>query len=262
MDMEAARIQRRPDLEDPGDSLAEEIARMEIVDQVRDGALAARYRRLAPEGRWFRCSESRTTLQPLSQRIMRPIGVVYDNLRNETFSAVHGFAIPSFVLQQILSTAGAMLIGVLIVIFLALLSAALTRNTSGGSFIDHITEQRASVLLNQPYYIAPVLCALVLGMLGRRSSRSRWAAWVWILPTAILVWNLLTWKGVGPPITAVYWRDVWANYFGSDCGGSECLYEVFVTIPFYTSVAYTFGWLFSGFLQRRKMAASHPTLAR
>ena len=33
------------------------------------------------------------------------------------------------------------------------------------------------MLLNQPYYIAPVLCGLVLGTLSRRLFRPRWAGW-------------------------------------------------------------------------------------
>jgi hypothetical protein len=154
------------------------------------------------------------------------------------------------VVQQIMSTPGAMLMGVLIVLPLALPGARPTKNTSGGNFIDHMIEQRISILLDQPYYAAPVLCALVLGVLSRRFSRSCWAGCVWILPLAILVWNLLTWEGAGPPTTAVYWSDVRANYFGADCGSSECLYELLVTMPFYTAVAYTLGWAVTGFLQR------------
>jgi hypothetical protein len=36
---------------------------------------------------------------------------------------------------------------------------------------------------------------------------------------------------------------VWNNFFGSDCGSSECLTEYRVTAPFYTSIAYSFGLL-------------------
>jgi hypothetical protein len=148
----------------------------------------------------------------------------------------------SFSIDQAMSTVGAIAIGVLIVLLVALLSAAFTKNASGGNFIDHVTEQRATMLLSQPYYIAPVLCGLVLGALSGRFFRTRWAGWVWFFPLIVLLWNLLTWKGAGAPTTALYWKDVWMNYFGEDCGGSECMYEVFVTMPFYTSVAYSVGW--------------------
>jgi hypothetical protein len=45
----------------------------------------------------------------------------------------------------------------------------------------------------------------------------------------VLSWNLLTWEGPpGSTRTAVYWVNVWSNHFGSDCDGSECMYEFFV----------------------------------
>jgi hypothetical protein len=162
-----------------------------------------------------------------------------------------------FFAHQLMSTIGAIVLGVLFVLLIALLSASLTRNTSGGNFIDHITQQPASTLLNQPYYVAPVLCGLALGALSRYFVRPRWAAWVWVLPMIILLWNLLTWKGAGPPTTAVYWEDVWGNYFGSDCGGSECMYEVFVTVPFYTSVAYSLGAITVCLLRNRNVTEHH-----
>jgi hypothetical protein len=40
---------------------------------------------------------------------------------------------------------------------------------------------------------------------------------------------MLTWRTGG---FRPYWKDVWNNYFGLDCGGSECAYEFFVTVPF------------------------------
>jgi hypothetical protein len=162
-----------------------------------------------------------------------------------------------FFAHQLMSTVGATVISVLIVLLFALFGASLKKNTSGGNFIDHITQQRVSMLLNQPYYVAPVLCALALGALSRRFVRPRWAAWVWVLPMIILLWNLLTWKGAGPPTTAVYWADVWADYFGSDCGGSECMYEVFVTVPFYTSAAYSLGAVAVCLLRNRDVAEHH-----
>jgi len=33
------------------------------------------------------------------------------------------------------------------------------------------------------------------------------------------------------------------NFFFARCGATECLYELFITAPFYTSAAYTLGWL-------------------
>jgi hypothetical protein len=76
----------------------------------------------------------------------------------------------------------------------------------------------------------------------------------------VLSWNLLTWEGPpGSTRTAVYWVNVWSNYFGSDCDGSECMYEFFVgPIPFYTSVAYSLGPVAARLVRSRNHAENHP----
>jgi len=148
--------------------------------------------------------------------------------------------LPSFLIQQLVSTVGAMIVGHLAGIIPAVLIAAVTKNTSGGNWVDHIADQPILRTVEEPYFAFPVITAFALGILSHRYFRSSSAVWVWVLPAIILVWNLFTWKtgGFHP-----YWPDVWNNYFGSDCGSSECVYELFVTAPFYTSLAYTLGWI-------------------
>jgi hypothetical protein len=149
-------------------------------------------------------------------------------------------ALPSFIAQQFLATVGAMVVGTVGAIIPSVLIAAVTKNTSGGNWVDHMVDQHILRAAGEPYFIFPVLAAFMLGLLSHRYSQSTSASWVWVLPTVILIWNLLTWKNGG---FRPYWPDVWNNYFGSDCGSSECMYELFVTAPFYASLAYTFGWL-------------------
>lgn len=145
-----------------------------------------------------------------------------------------------FVLHTVLSTLGANLVACLLVATCSVVTALVTRNTSGGNFIDHIGEQPSVHLFDQPYFVGPVIVGFVMGFVLHTWFRSRFAAWVWILPALILVWNLFTWH---PGFSRAYWPDVWENYFSGQCGSSECLYEQFVTCPFYTSVAYALGWL-------------------
>jgi hypothetical protein len=160
-----------------------------------------------------------------------------------------------FLLEQALSTAGAMLLAVIVVIAVAFLMAIVTKNNSGGDFGDHMVEQRVFVLFNEPYFVGAVLSGLILGALSRRWSQSCAAAWVWILPAVVLIWNVFTWKNGG---SAPYWSDVWNNYFSSHCNGSECLYEFFVTAPFLTSLAYTVGWIVKGCLGQHSLLKNRP----
>ena len=155
--------------------------------------------------------------------------------------------LPSFLVQQLVSTVGAMIVGNIVVIIPAVLVAAVTKNTSGGNWADQLADQQILRAGGEPHFVFPVLAAFVFGLVSHRYSRSLSAMWVWVLPLIIFVWNLFTWKNGG---FRPYWPDVWNNYFGSDCGSSECLYELFVTAPFYTSLAYTLGWLAKRALQK------------
>lgn len=161
---------------------------------------------------------------------------------------------PDFLFQQLASTAGAMVVGIIAGIIPAVLSSAVTKNTSGGNWVDHVADQPILRAVGEPYFALPVVAGILLGIFSSRFFRSSSAAWVWVLPTIILVWNLFTWQNGG---YRHYWPDVWNNYFGSQCGSSECLYENFVTAPFYTSLAYTLGWI-----ARRSMTAFKAILAK
>jgi hypothetical protein len=147
--------------------------------------------------------------------------------------------LPAFLIQQLISTVGAMVAGVLAALIPAALIAMATKNTSGGNWADHLAQQRILNAVEGPYFVFPILASCVFGALSRHYSRSIAARWVWVFPAIILIWNVFTWRNGG---YRPYWPDVWNNYFGSHCGSSECIYELFVTAPFYTSLAYTFGW--------------------
>lgn len=168
---------------------------------------------------------------------------------NEDFGLKSWFAsatVPSFVVQLLIATLGSIVTAIILVVIVAILIAAVTPNSSGGNFADHLADGRVFFLVDEPYYIAPVLIAFCLGFLARRFFRNRTGGWVWVVPAFFLLAGILSWQNGG---YRPYWPDVWNNYFGSDCGSSECLYEFFVTAPFYTSVAYTFGWVGKGLLQ-------------
>ncbi len=149
-------------------------------------------------------------------------------------------ALPSFVVQLVLSTVGAVLLGIVLVLVPALVIAAVTK-PPGSSLIDRMVDQSLfRVGVDNPYFAGPILAGFILGVLSHRWFRSSSAPWVWLLPAMILAFNVATWKS---HIARSNFSDAWANYFTSDCGASECLYEILITAPFYTSVAYTVGWI-------------------
>src|SRR5271155_5133230 len=94
-------------------------------------------------------------------------------------------ALPSFLIQQLVSTGGTMVVGVFAAIVPAALVAAVTKNTSGGNWADHLGEQPILRAVAEPYFFFPVMTGFVFGVVSHRYSRSSSAAWVWVLPTMI-----------------------------------------------------------------------------
>jgi len=150
-------------------------------------------------------------------------------------------SILEFVIQSIVATLGAFVLGTLCGLLPSIVVALLTKNAGPGNFVDHLVDQLIfRVLIDNPYFLAPIAVAFVLGLFSNRAWKTNSALWVWLFPTMILVWNVFLWKSYTNRSNLA---DAWANFFGSDCGGSECLYELFVTAPFYTSVAFSLGWI-------------------
>jgi hypothetical protein len=146
----------------------------------------------------------------------------------------------SFLTQLVLATFGAMLVGTAIPALIALAIAPITR-APNQALVDSIVKQPLFKFgADNPYFAGPIVTAILLGWFSRRFFRSRMAAVVWVLPSLLLLWNVVTWKSYSP---LSHWLDVRANFFTSDCGDSDCLYELLVTAPFYTSLAYSFGWV-------------------
>lgn len=168
--------------------------------------------------------------------------------RRETFRRFSGWAFLSFVFQLLLATVGSLIVGTLVALIPSAILAAIAQNASGGSFVDHV--------IDQPFFrwadnsnVLVILSAFALGTLASRVFRPRVGGLVWILPTTILLWNLFTWEGAGAFTRLPYWTAVWNNYF-AECGSSECLYKLFVTVPFYSSLAYSVGWICERLLPR------------
>jgi hypothetical protein len=153
---------------------------------------------------------------------------------------IFGNVVINFVIHQTISTVGSMLLGFVVVLIPAVFIALFAQAPNGFSFVDKVVGQPLFKLgTDNPYFIGPVLMAFILGWISRRSLESRAAAWVWVLPTLALVWNMMTWKSHS---SLPRWADVEANFFTANCGDSDCIYELFLAAPFYTSVAYSLSW--------------------
>jgi hypothetical protein len=97
--------------------------------------------------------------------------------------------------------------------------------------------QQASVsgrLLEEPFWVPEIVAGFCAGWFFYKRLPSKIALLAWIAPAVFLSWSAWSWHK-----TASMYDPTWDTYFGSHCGGSECLYQLLLTAPFYTSVAYS-----------------------
>ena len=93
-----------------------------------------------------------------------------------------------------------------------------------------------NVISGEPVFAPDIISGFVIGWLAYKRVPSRFAFVSWIVPGVILLWNAISWQR-----TMAQYDSTWSTFFGTGCGGSECMYELFFTGPFYTAIAYAAG---------------------
>jgi hypothetical protein len=103
-------------------------------------------------------------------------------------------------------------------------------------------------ITGEPIWLPEIIAGMFLGMLLYRRIASPFALLAWLPPAVFLSWSALSWHR-----TMAAYDSTWDTYFGKNCGGSECLYELLLTMPFYAAVGYSVGALFSGAQKARQL---------
>jgi len=125
-------------------------------------------------------------------------------------------------------------------------------------------------LTENPFYPVQIVVGVYFGwMLGRRLQH-RCMLWIWIIPLAILAYAF-----VAPPLVRPYASVLFrpedsiqarlSFYFGWGCQPREhCIKQLFITMPFYASVAYSLGALLARktSLKARENSGINATPAR
>lgn len=102
-----------------------------------------------------------------------------------------------------------------------------------------------STLSERPYFPVQITFALILGWLLGRALRHRSIVWAWVLPFLIVCYSVATATVVIP--TSVLARpggvqSRLSHYFGWGCQPADhCVDQLLITMPFYSSAAYSFG---------------------
>jgi hypothetical protein len=79
----------------------------------------------------------------------------------------------------------------------------------------------------EPIWFPEIAAGVLSGMFLYRRVPSGFAFIAWLPQAVFLLYSAISWQKA----MAIY-DSTWDTYFGRDCGGSECLYELFLTLPF------------------------------
>ena len=104
------------------------------------------------------------------------------------------------------------------------------------------------LLTENPFYPVQIVSGLYFGWLLGRRFNHRSMLWIWILPLAILIYAFAATPTLSPWASILARPDTVQSrlsyYFGWGCQPrARCLDQLLITMPFYASVAYSFGAL-------------------
>ena len=105
-------------------------------------------------------------------------------------------------------------------------------------------------LTGEPFWLPEIMAGLLLGWFAYETVPSKTAFFGWLVPGCFLLWKAWSWQRS----IAAYDDSTLDTYFGRNCGGSECLYQLFFTVPFYSSLSYSIG-AFSKYVEARRTEA-------
>ncbi len=101
------------------------------------------------------------------------------------------------------------------------------------------------ILTETPYFPIQISLALILGWLYSYSPYYKPMLWVWVLPFVILCYALIAIPNLFPALTSQVPQPAQtqlSHYFGYGCRPqNRCIDQTVITLPFYTSAAYTLG---------------------
>jgi uncharacterized membrane protein YgdD (TMEM256/DUF423 family) len=119
------------------------------------------------------------------------------------------------------------------------------------------------ILTGNPFFPVQISIALILGYLlsdclGRRSM-----LWVWVLPFLVLSYAVISVPTISPQLASTLLQagvvqSRLSHYFGWGCRTQDrCLDQILVTMPFYTSAAFSIGALVARNVEQRRERESH-----
>lgn len=137
--------------------------------------------------------------------------------------------------------------GIVAATIVTMLLAAVTESATGKKLYD--------IIFGGPFFFAFLTVGFCSGLGINSRLKSKSAQWVWVVQLcflAILMQDQIHWPGPQGVL-----HDIWLGYFGnSNCGETECVYELLGTWPLFSSVGYSIGSLAARPFARKKAAVT------
>ena len=116
-------------------------------------------------------------------------------------------------------------------------------------------ERTFGLIFQGPLFFAFLTVGFCSGLSINSGFKSNSAQWVWVVQLCFLA--ILMRDQFQSPGSQGVLHDIWFNYFGrSNCGGTECVYELFGTWPLFSSIGYSIGSLAARSFIRRNAATT------
>lgn len=133
-------------------------------------------------------------------------------------------------------------VGAILPVFLGLVGALLLMSLSLN--LQALIGPLLGLLVGEPFFPSQILLGLFLGWYLNGRLGHGFARWVWILPAIRLAYTIATWD-LHLYSTVSYWEDIRQElFFLAGRSSTEGIYQRWVTLPFYTSIAYSIGAYF------------------
>jgi len=105
-----------------------------------------------------------------------------------------------------------------------------------------------------PYYVFPLILALVAGYVSNVRFKGNHRYWVWVLPALYLAINLILWK-TSSVLVGNHWQAALNHFFA---GEPPYFPEQGITVPLYPSAAYSVGAILETWKRSKQASAKGP----
>jgi len=100
------------------------------------------------------------------------------------------------------------------------------------------------ILTETPYFPVQIVLAWFSGLYIARVFSRREMLWIWVIPTLVLIYGMMNIPNIATRPGVVSSLNPWSHFFGWGCNVRDyCLDQLLITLPFYESIAYSFGAL-------------------